>query len=389
MQMDRTLALPAAQPLHERRLPSESRQESVSAEEFSTALSRNSTNDVAKSASRSTSINEEERTTGKREDHVTDDQDRDDSVEEETCPPEQMLEQNRHVISSPQPANPAGSESMVRANGSSAEDESDADVVPLPSLSTVAVGGQSNKDLTSHQPADRDGEIISRSGVDEIRASRSDSITAVGSDANGHILEYSAAEDLTKGFSNQNGEGDQQSLADDGATQGGGHQDFDVLMTVETAQRSSMPFADMSATAASRFRNLANRIIVQVGKSENGDLDVHMSPDELGALRISFSNGDRTTLVIYAERPETLDLLRRNADSLHRELRDAGLSDFNLDFRWNDSQPGQNDQRPAILLNSIRHESHDEIDAAGPRHIALFYPLQGGTANSENIDIRL
>lgn len=79
--------------------------------------------------------------------------------------------------------------------------------------------------------------------------------------------------------------------------------------------------------------------------STRGDrTEIALSPEELGRIRLVMSGPDRGQITIWAERPETLDLVRRNADLLTQQLADAGVSAGNLDFRRDDrsdSQPAQ------------------------------------------------
>lgn len=79
--------------------------------------------------------------------------------------------------------------------------------------------------------------------------------------------------------------------------------------------------------------------------STRGDrTEIALSPEELGRIRLVMSGPDRGQITIWAERPETLDLVRRNADLLTQQLADAGVSAGSLDFRRDDrsdSQPAQ------------------------------------------------
>lgn len=67
-----------------------------------------------------------------------------------------------------------------------------------------------------------------------------------------------------------------------------------------------------------------------------GTTELALSPEELGPVRIGLAGeGDSVTLTITAERPETLDLLRRNAAQLVAEMRSAGYLSVDLNFgQW-------------------------------------------------------
>lgn len=69
-------------------------------------------------------------------------------------------------------------------------------------------------------------------------------------------------------------------------------------------------------------------------RGEPGAVELRLDPPELGKVRLElrFDSADQVSITVHAERPETLDLLRRGADALDRDLRDAGLSLADLDF---------------------------------------------------------
>ncbi len=61
-----------------------------------------------------------------------------------------------------------------------------------------------------------------------------------------------------------------------------------------------------------------------------------LEPAELGRLRFDLvTHGDQVQVTLAAERPETLDLLRRNADELRQEFKASGLDIGSLSFgQW-------------------------------------------------------
>ncbi|MEM9581635.1 MAG: flagellar hook-length control protein FliK [Pseudomonadota bacterium] len=81
------------------------------------------------------------------------------------------------------------------------------------------------------------------------------------------------------------------------------------------------------------------QIAVNSEKVANGGIEVRLEPEELGKLRLNFISREGGMLVLVtAERQETLDLLRRNADDLK-----AGLSDMNFegaDLEFSESETG-------------------------------------------------
>jgi hypothetical protein len=96
------------------------------------------------------------------------------------------------------------------------------------------------------------------------------------------------------------------------------------------------PLAAGSPALATVFRlpeNLANDLAAVVTQGADGVVELHLSPEELGRVHLSLQpEGDRIHLLIQVERPETLDLLRRNSETLLQEMRQAGFQGANLSF---------------------------------------------------------
>lgn len=72
-------------------------------------------------------------------------------------------------------------------------------------------------------------------------------------------------------------------------------------------------------------------------------IELTLTPEELGPLRLSMvGEGDLIRIVVQAERPDTLDLVRRHADLLVQELRQAGFAGADLSFgHWQERAPPQ------------------------------------------------
>lgn len=86
-------------------------------------------------------------------------------------------------------------------------------------------------------------------------------------------------------------------------------------------------------------------ILVQNGGQK---VDIALRPEELGQVRLSMSFSDAgATVTISAERPETLDLMRRHAEALADALRALGHGSVGFEFEQQQSQPGQQASGPA------------------------------------------
>ena len=129
-------------------------------------------------------------------------------------------------------------------------------------------------------------------------------------------------------------------------------------------------------------RSVAMQLAAAVTADREGGFEVRLSPEELGVVKLTLHVGDgAVTLAIQAERPETLDLLRRSVDVLEREFRDAGFTSLNLSFGH-----GGGD-RPARGASAYSAVVLDRPDAAGtaPHPSAP----HGRAPSSSQLDLRL
>ncbi len=76
-----------------------------------------------------------------------------------------------------------------------------------------------------------------------------------------------------------------------------------------------------------------------------GTIEVTLAPAELGEVQLSLAReGEHLRVQVIAERPETLDLLRRHGDSLLADLRAAGFAQTSLSFAGRDGTAGGQDR---------------------------------------------
>ncbi len=101
--------------------------------------------------------------------------------------------------------------------------------------------------------------------------------------------------------------------------------------------------AGARADAASVARQIADAI----PQSGDGAFEVRLSPEELGTVRLRMVPSEAGLVVqVQADRPETLDLLRRNIDMLADELARAGTHASGFSFGDNQQQQSGNSQQP-------------------------------------------
>lgn len=153
-----------------------------------------------------------------------------------------------------------------------------------------------------------------------------------------------------------------------------------------TPTRAAQPFHAVAASAPGVAPQIAAAIIAAITVSGPvGDaLEVALSPEELGRVRIDFrpeAGGMR--VVLTAERGDTLDLMRRHGDQLMADLREAGFDGASLSFgQWGQSQEGSDDrQRPIFALRAD--------PAADRRDALLAHPIPPVRSARPGLDLRI
>lgn len=106
------------------------------------------------------------------------------------------------------------------------------------------------------------------------------------------------------------------------------------MMLLPAAPGSPPSFAGGSQPLATVTpQNLGQAIVQVVQKGEDRQIDLALRPEELGRLRFEMStSGDKVHVTLFIERPEALDLIRRHAEHLLNDLRQAGFSQSSLSF---------------------------------------------------------
>jgi len=89
------------------------------------------------------------------------------------------------------------------------------------------------------------------------------------------------------------------------------------------------------------------------------------------------------SVLITAERPETLDLMRRHIDQLAEEFRSLGYEDIGFEFTGRDAHRGcEDDPGKADPEHLADPENRRDISAPGPIEIAR-------ASLSRGLDLRL
>ncbi|MFZ7091100.1 flagellar hook-length control protein FliK [Primorskyibacter sp. 2E233] len=104
-----------------------------------------------------------------------------------------------------------------------------------------------------------------------------------------------------------------------------------------------------------------------------GTIDIRLDPEELGKVRMRLITAEHgMTVHIQADRPETIDLLRRNVDQLARDLADAGFEASGFSFgderAQNNSEDGEPDSNPVAtkVASAEARQSPGIVDKNSP-----------------------
>lgn len=103
----------------------------------------------------------------------------------------------------------------------------------------------------------------------------------------------------------------------------------------------------LSAQTPAPVQQVLNQISVIEDKASAGVLEVQLDPEDLGKVRLSFITRESGLVVsVFAERPETLELLRRNSDELQLGLNDMNFEGADLEFsaKEGEADPDRDDE---------------------------------------------
>lgn len=109
--------------------------------------------------------------------------------------------------------------------------------------------------------------------------------------------------------------------------------------------------------AADQTRQIAQQLAAGMPSRTPGTSEILLQPEELGRVRMSLTLQDGVMAVaIQAERPETLDLMRRHIDQLAQTYRDMGFENMSFSFSGS-AQQNQGEFSEQADLNVASGES--------------------------------
>jgi flagellar hook-length control protein FliK len=127
------------------------------------------------------------------------------------------------------------------------------------------------------------------------------------------------------------------------------------------------------------MHQLAPTLITLAQSDATSPVELTLAPEELGRLRLHMvPQGDAIHVILSAERPDTVDLLRRNADHLIAELRQSGFTAPSFSFgTWGDAPQQRFSAPPNGLPNGQRAEADaSQTPPAPPKTIATGLDLR-------------
>jgi flagellar hook-length control protein FliK len=108
--------------------------------------------------------------------------------------------------------------------------------------------------------------------------------------------------------------------------------------------------------------------------------EVALSPEELGRVRLRLSAAEGHLIVtVSADRTETINLLRRNIETLAQDLHDSGYPDAQILFAQNGPHPEDRQPQPSRAVTRPEPGTEDASDT--PRAVP---PTSG-----ERLDMRI
>ncbi len=164
----------------------------------------------------------------------------------------------------------------------------------------------------------------------------------------------------------------------------------EASVTSEIAAQDMPATSRIQQTSLLQQPDLPRNIAVQIAQAmrqggADRPMELVLSPAELGRVRISMMGGDGAmTVHVMADRPETLDLMRRHIDILAQEFHDIGYGTAEFAFGQNAADQGNPHDGDAgaggLTTSSSQTDVTEGADTPAPTQLTL---------QSDRVDIRL
>ncbi|WP_170763444.1 flagellar hook-length control protein FliK [Ruegeria lacuscaerulensis] len=150
---------------------------------------------------------------------------------------------------------------------------------------------------------------------------------------------------------------------------------------LSAARETGTTLQPLTAARAETAKAIAGQMATAVSaRPQSGAIEIALNPEELGRVSIVLNGrDDGLHMTIAAERPETLDMMRRHLSLLETEFQNLGLGDlsFDLDTSSDAQQDGSN------------ADDRSPFSAPEPEHTAKAGPALPRIGPDGRIDMRL
>ena len=128
-----------------------------------------------------------------------------------------------------------------------------------------------------------------------------------------------------------------------------------------------------SNTGPSFVRGVAVQIAQALPNGTDRSVEITLDPIELGKVRLTLNMTNSGMAVqVLADRPETLELMRKNSDALIAEFREMGYADVGFEFTQNhDGTPAEDQTQPRVwaVPSGVLHQIEGPDLPSGARQL--------------------
>ncbi len=151
----------------------------------------------------------------------------------------------------------------------------------------------------------------------------------------------------------------------------------------EIISHPTAPQSRMIQPGVHLSQHVARQISEALQQMPNRPVEISLNPEELGRVRLAMSSSEAGIVVnVLAERPETIDLMRRHIASLEAAFKDIGYS--NISFSFSSGEQAQDDQGADVSGSSrINPLAEPDEQTSTPTRIELI------PGSNMGLDIRL
>lgn len=153
----------------------------------------------------------------------------------------------------------------------------------------------------------------------------------------------------------------------------------------ELPPTSPPPATNVTPQSPTTSVDFTRHIIRSIAEAATGlqdrPIELTLSPEELGRVRMTLHNNDgNMSVTVSVERPETLELLRRNIEMLASQLREIGYKDISFEF----TSQGNN-----FTGNDAAHPGDTPDSDPPPETDQPLEPIHISLTEPGRVDIRL